>query len=179
LIFIENFLSKAKNSYISLLNSKYEEYATIRLLYGKQFRSMMEHLGDGLNIDSFLRYIANNTNNNEKIIEGNKSTNIFVQNYIKHYEEYNDGSLESISKYITTLFVNNDKTDNYNNILESHYGRMKIISQEKDYKGLYIHKCKKYSSIEEFIIYLFLDKIGKLPIAKNDNIREIFNNNNW
>ena len=161
LINIENrFLSPAKNTYIAQLKSEYEKNPNIRLLYGKQFRSMMRHLEDGLNIDSFLRYIINNTDNKRIIKEGDKGIIRTVNDYIKHYKEYNEGSLESISKYINSLFKNNDKN------LEDHYDEMKIIS-ENIYKGIYVHKCKKNCSMEEFIINLFWDKLDKLPIAQN------------
>ena len=160
LSYIENkFLSPAKNTYIAQLKSEYEKNPNIRLLYGKQFRSMMRHLEDGLNIDSFLRYIINNTDST-KINEGDKGTKRDVKDFVQHYEEYNEGSLQSISNYINSLFEKNGKT------LEEHYEGMKIIS-ENIYKGIYLQKCKKDCSMEKFIIELFLDKIDKLPIAQN------------
>ena len=156
---ILDFLSDAKKSYISLLNSKYIENANLRLLYGRQYRSMMKYLEDNDNIDSILRYIVNDIDNKE-IKEGTKGTNRTVTDWIKH-EDYNKDSLESISKYITSLFFENnfDSLDNF-------YERIKIVT-DKDYKGIYLHKCKKNESMEKFIINLFLDKIGLYPIAQN------------
>ena len=156
---ILDFLSDAKKSYISLLNSKYIENANLRLLYGRQYRSMMKYLEDNDNIDSILRYLVNDIDNKE-IKEGTKGTIRFVRDWIKH-EDYNKDSLESISKYITSLFFENnfDSLDNF-------YERIKIVT-DKDYKGIYLHKCKKNESMEKFIINLFLDKIGLYPIAQN------------
>ena len=160
--FIENeFLSPAKNSYISQINSKYKGNPNLRLIYGQQFRSMMKHLEEGLNIDSFLRYIINNTDNNKPILEGEKGIIRNVQDYVSQYKEFNEGSLKSISLYITNLFKSNgDKT------IEDHYESMKINS-DNVYKGIYLYCCKKNKSMEEIIINLFMDKIGELPIAQN------------
>ena len=41
------------------------------------------------------------------------------------------------------------------------------IESESLYKGIYLHKCKKNNSMEEFIINLYWDKTNKLPIAQN------------
>ena len=49
-----------------MLNSKYKEKVNLRFIHGKQFRSIMKHLSTGYEIDSFLRYILNNTNNIKK-----------------------------------------------------------------------------------------------------------------
>ena len=70
---IRQFLFEAKNAYISQISSIYKEKLNLRFLYGKQFRSMMKHLEDNYKIDSFLRYIINNTDNNIPIKEGYKS----------------------------------------------------------------------------------------------------------
>ena len=156
---ILNFLSDAKKSYISILNKKYIENAIIRLLYGKQFRSMMKYLVHDDNIESILRYILNNTDNS-KINEGTKGRKETVRDWLKH-EDYNKDSLESISQYITSLFSNNDMES-----IDNFYDRIKILSY-KDYKGIYLYKCKKNESMEKFIINLFFDKIGKYPIAQN------------
>ena len=61
--------------------------------------------------------------------------------------------MDSISKYITSLFIQNGFEG-----LDNFYERIKILSQS-EYKGIYLHKCKKTDSMEKFIINLFLDKI--------------------
>ena len=155
---IRKFLFEAKNSYITQLDSIYKEKLNLRFLYGKQFRSMMRHIENNYKIDSFLRYILNNKDNNKSIKEGYKTMIRNVNDFIKQYELYNQNSLDSISSYITSLFKSNDKE------LEDHYDRMRIISP--DFKGIYLHECKN-SSMEKCIINLFSSKLGELPIAQN------------
>ena len=155
---IRQFLFDAKNAYISQISSIYKEKLNLRFLYGKQFRSMMKHLEENYKIDSFLRYIINNTDNNIPIEEGIKVVKRNVNDYIKQHNLYNRNSLDSISDYITSLFKKNGKT------LEDHYERMKIIS--KGFKGIYLLECET-NSMEEDIINLFWENIKELPIAQN------------
>ena len=67
-------------------------------------------------------------------------------------------SLNIISNYTTTLFLNN------NNNSIAHYKKMKLIST--GFKGIYLYECKNISN-EEYIINLFRDKITELLIAQN------------
>jgi len=102
----------------------------------------MEHIERNLIIDSLLRFILNITNNKIPIKEG--------------YKEFNKASLDTISNYITDLFQQNGIT------LEEHYNKMKITS--KNLKGIYLLECDN-NSMDELIINLFLDNLGKLPIS--------------
>jgi len=95
----------------------------LRFIYGKLFRSIMKHLESNFDIDSFLRYILNYTDNNKPIKDGYIAIIRNVNDWINQHEIYNQNSLDSISTYITSLFKNNDKT------LEDHYYRMKIVQQ--------------------------------------------------
>ena len=64
---------------------------------------------------------------------------------------------------------------NENQNIDNHYEKMIIKEnditdtkgkeKEKD-KGIYLKKCEGMSK-EEFILYLFLDKLDQLPIAQN------------
>ena len=185
---IRDFLFNAKNSYISQINTLYKEKLNIRFLYGKQFRSVMKHLESGYNIDSFLRFILNIKENNSIIKEGYKAITRNVTDFIKEYELYNKNSLDSISEYITSVFQENDIS------LDKHYSKMKIIFNKSHRpsltllqnnlednlkrlnsaiinvnnkcKGIYLHECEN-NSMERFILNLFWDKIGELPIAQN------------
>jgi len=182
-IYIRDFLFNAKNNYISQINALYKEKLNIRFLYGKQFRSVMKHLESGYNIDSFLRFILNIKENNSIIKEGYKAISRNVTDFIKEYELYNKNSLDSISTYITSVFQENDIS------LEKHYNKMKIIFNRSHRpslinnlqdnfkrlnnaiinnkcKGIYLHECEN-NSMERFILNLFWDKIGELPIAQN------------
>ena len=157
---IKTFLLKVKNKHISQLDSVYKEKMNIRFLYGKQFRSLMKHLEKTFNLDSFLRYILNITDNNKSIKEGEKTTIKNVTDYITQFALYNQNSFDSISMYIRSLFEkNNIKT------IEDHYNNMIITPKEK-YKGIYLHECKSNTQ-EKFIIDLFWDKLTELPIAQN------------
>ena len=155
---IKTFLSEVKNKYNSQLNSLYKENAYLRFLFGKHFIAMMKHLQSTFSIDSFLRYILNNIDNDSKIKEGYKTVKEDVVDYIDFHELYNKYSLESISMYIADLFTKNNKT------LEIHYNKMKIRGE--NYKGIYLYECTNNSK-EEFIINLFWDKTTELPIAQN------------
>ena len=76
----------------------------------------MKHLENNLNLDSFLRYIINNKDNNKPIKEGFKAITRNTHDYINNFElynkkfknQYNKNSLERISKYITTVFRENN-----------------------------------------------------------------------
>ena len=137
--------------------------------------SIMKHLESGFNIDSFLRFILNIKDNNYLIKEGYKAIERNVTDYQNQYDLYNKNSLDSISKYITSVFQENRIT------LEEHYDKMKIIFKNENNlshrsysniltlnnkcKGIYFHKCENNSM--EFILNLYWDKIGELPIAQN------------
>ena len=156
---IRKFLSNAKDKYIYQLDTMYKEKANLRILYGKQFRSMMKHLASGVNIDSFLRYILNFTDNIKPIKEGYRAVTRKAKDYIKFFDKYNEESLENISSYITSLF-------NFNNITpEKHYDNIKIIPENK-YKGIYSYECEN-NTMEKCIINLFWDNIYGLPVAQN------------
>ena len=158
---IKSFLINAKNKYSIQLDTIYKKSEFIRFLFGKQFQSMIMHLENNNNDDSILRYILNNTDNNKSVKKGD-TIYPYVPNYINNFELFNQNNLEKISnyiRYISSLFIKNNIT------LEEHYNRMKIIP-ENEYKGLYLYQCKN-SSMEEFIVKLYLNKLNQLPIAQN------------
>ena len=70
-----------------------------------------------------------------------------------------ENSFDNISNYLTTLFENN------NTSLQKHYEGM-LIKKKNKYKGIYLHNCEN-ESMEEFILNIFWDKMGQLPIAQN------------
>ena len=156
---IKSFLINAKNKYIYQLDSIYKESECIRFLFGKQFQYMTKYLeNNNNNDDSILRYILNSIDNDKVIAKGD-IIKPFIPNFINNFELYNQNSLEIISHYISSLFINNNIT------LEEHYKRMKLIPENK-YKGFYLYPCKN-SSMEEFMIKLYLNKLNQLPIAQN------------
>ena len=134
---IRDFLFDAKNKYIEQLDSIYKKDLNIRFLYGKELRSIMKHLDSDLNIDSFLRYILNDKNNNKTINEGYKAIKRNVTDYINQYEIYNQNSLDGISAYINSLFTRN------NNTIENHLDNMKnVTTNDINYKGIFLHNIK-------------------------------------
>ena len=64
-----------------------------------------------------------------------------------------------MAKYIISLFDKNGLD------LEKHYNNM-LIKRRKKFKGIFIDKCENIS-MEQYIIYLFQEKLEKLPIAQN------------
>ena len=57
----------------------------------------MKHLENNLNLDSFLRYIINNKDNNKPIKEGFRAIKRNSRDDINHFELYNKNSLDNIS----------------------------------------------------------------------------------
>ena len=160
--FIRIFLFKAKNTYISQLNLLYKEKLNLRLLYGHQFRSIMKHLESNLKIDSLLRYIINNKDNNKQIKEGFKTIIRNTTDYINQYELYNKNSLESISKFITSVFDKNNLKleDHFNNmeikfkdLIRSNSVTSLIKKNNNNCKGIYLYECEN-NLVEIYIKFI-------------------------
>ena len=156
---IKYYLFRAKMEQMNQLDSIYKEYKNLRFLYGKLFRKINMHLDSGYNIFEIMRYILNKTNN-DNIIEGVIDKPKIPDDYVEEYKDCIKYSYKKISNYITSLFKNNGIS------LKNHYENMQIIDRNK-YKGFYLHECKNGESMEEFIVNIFLQKIGHLPIAQN------------
>jgi len=156
---IKNFLFRAKTEQITQLDLIYKQNKYLRFLYGKLFRRIIKHLDGEASIYEIMRYILNKTNN-DNIIEGEVANPKIADDYVEQYKLYNDNSFQNISNYITSLFEKNGTS------LQKHYEEM-IIKSKNRYKGFYLHKCENGESVEEFIINIFLDKIGHLPLAQN------------
>ena len=120
---LQKFLLKVKNMYMSQLNTIYKDKPNLRFLFGKQFRSMMKHIEKSFEMDSFLRYILNNTDNNKVIREGDKGIQRQAKDYISLPALYSQNSFEAISSYIQNLFIKNGKP------IETHYNNIKISSK--------------------------------------------------
>ena len=156
---IKCFLFDAKNNYTNLMDLFYKEKSNLRFLYGKQFMTFIKHLeGDEYDIESYLRYILNISDNNILIKEGLRFINRNTMDYIKNNQLYIEDSLDSISNYINSIFKINKMT------IEDNYKQMEIKSCND--KGIYLYECENNSK-EVFIIKLFLDKTNKLPTAQN------------
>ena len=156
---LQNYLSKAKTNIIKKLDSIYKQMTTIRFIYGKQIDSILTHIQANYKIDSFLRYILNLTDCKKEIKEGKKFFNRNVKNFVIEYDRYNDNSFSIIHNYILSLFRENNLS------IEDHYKNISI-KKGLSIKGIYIYLSQSIS-MEEDILQIFLDKIGKIPIAQN------------
>ena len=138
----------------------YKQNKYLRFLYGKLFRRIIKHLYGEASVFEIIRYILNKVDNKNSIMDGEKTIIKIVDDYLDEYTFYNEKSFRNISKYIITLFEKNGTS------LQKHYEDM-IIKTKNKYKGIYLHKCKYDESMEEFILNIFLEKIGHLPVAQN------------
>jgi hypothetical protein len=133
---------------------------TIRFLSGKQIDSILSHIQFSTKINSFLRYILNYTDSKE-IKEGKKAFQKKTEDYINEINNYNSDSFNIIHDYILSLFYENKSS------IKNHY---KSISIKEEYgfelKGLFTY-FSKADSLEEDILQIYLDKVGKIPIAQN------------
>ena len=159
---INDYLFKIKNDYKNELSTVLESKKYLRFLYGKLFRKIRQHQEGNLDIPEIKRYILNKANIDDKIKEANNINNIPLgEDYEKQYYDYTKDIFNSISKYLISLFQTNELD------LDKHYdNNMKIKEDYKDIKGIYIKECKN-ESIEEYILYLYEEYLGKLPIAQN------------
>ena len=181
---IRKFLLRAKNDYENQLNKIYKNQKYLRFLYGKIFRKIQTHLDGNCEIQEILRYILNITDNSIKINDGKIYNEPGPKDYVNYYSECNKKIFENFSKYISSVFQNNSNED-----LDTHYENMLIKDKDKEIKdkdkdkeikdkekdlkdkkekekGIYLQKCEEISK-EEYILYLFWDKLEKLPIAQN------------
>ena len=157
--YIYEFLTKAKVNIIEKLDLIYKQMTTIRFIYGKQIDSILNHIQGNIKLDSFLRYLLNLTDCGIKVNEGDKAFDRKTNDYINEYEIYNSDSFDFIQEYIISLFNNNKSS------IERHYDNITIKENYK-IKGIYTYLSKS-ESMEEDILQMFLDKIGKIPIAQN------------
>ena len=158
---ILKFLSKAKTNIINKLDSVYKQMETIRFIYGKQINSFLSYIQGNIKIDSFLRYILNYTGF-EKVKEGEKNFSREVS--ANNIDDYNTESFNFIHDYIISLFKKNN-----NSSIKEHYQNISIKKdneKENELRGIYKYLSQS-SSMEEDILQIFLDKVGKIPVAQN------------
>ena len=160
---LSKYLLNVKNYYETTLDSNYKKEQNLRFLYGKQFDTLNKHIQKNLEINSFLRYMLNNLNDQEQPKEGSKSYSRKSYNYVDDYTYYSDDSFKIYNKYLSTIMKENGIS------IEDLYERMKIKSDENDekvYKGIYLYKSET-NSMEEDILKIFIKKTRNIPIAQN------------
>ena len=158
---IQKFLLDIKMNLTKQLDKCYKQRSTIRFIYGKQIDNILSHIQGDKSIDSFIRYILNLTDFETDIKEGEKIFGRNTEDCINEFNRYISDSFDIIQNYIFSLFRKNNLS------IEQHY-RDILIKQKNNniLKGIYKYESKSIST-EEDILHIFLDKIGKMPIAQN------------
>ena len=156
---IRDFLFKAKTDYIEQLDSVYKHKQYSRFLFGQSFKNIIKHLDNGYDISDILRFILNKTDNKQEIKDGNSSNTLRAEDYVHQYKIYNENSFDNICNYLTSVFESNGTS------LQKHYESM-LIKEKNKFKGIYLHLCEN-ETMEEFILNIFMTKIGQMPIAQN------------
>ena len=157
--FIKNYLFTIKNEYENQLNNFYQREKHLRFLYGKLFRKIKLHQEGNYEIKEIIRYILNNIDYKDKIIDGEPNNIKIGVDFETEYKEYTKKIFKNMAKYIISLFEKNGLD------FEKHYMNMLIKGAKKN-KGFFIYKCESFS-MEEYLLYLFQEKLDKLPIAQN------------
>ena len=156
---INKYLSEVKNDYEKQLNTIYKTEKYLTFLYGNLFTKLINHLNRNFEILEIERYILNKIDYNDIIKDGDLNYSLTTNDYVNEYKLYNNNLFKNINNYIISLFNNNKKN------LTNHYEEI-LIKEKNEYKGIYLDKCENISK-EEYIINLFYEKTGKLPIAQN------------
>ena len=156
---IRDFLILAQKEYDSILDIIYPNKENVRFLHGKLLnRILLKHSEkNNSNLDDILRFILNEININKRVKDG-KFENVDDDD-IKDFKKITESKFSNISNYIQSIF-NKNKTS-----IEQHYKKM-LIKEKKRSKGIFIHTCENENK-ERFIVNLYLDKIGILPVAQN------------
>ena len=157
--FIKNYLFTIKNEYENQLNAIYQSEKHLRFLYGKLFRKIKMHQEGNYEVNEIIRYILNNIDYNDKIIDGEPYNIKIGSDFITEFKEYTKKIFDYMAKYIISLFEKNGLD------FEKHYNNM-LIKGTKKSKGIFIYKSETIS-MEEYILYLFQEKLDRLPIAQN------------
>ena len=156
---IKNYLFTIKNDYENQLNKIYQNEKYLRFLYGKLFRKIKLHQEGNCEVLEIIRYILNKSDYKDIIKDGEPYNVKLGEDFWSSFKDHTKKIFSNMSKYIISLFEKNDL--NY----QKHYENI-LIKGEKKYKGIYLFKCENLS-MEQYILYLFQEKLGKLPIAQN------------
>ncbi len=156
---IKNYLFTIKNDYEDQLNKIYQNEKYLRFLYGKLFRKIKMHQEGNCEVLEIIRYILNKTDYKDTIEDGEPYNVKIGEDYETEFKDYTKKIFDNMSKYIISLFKKNNLD------YQKHYENM-LIKGEQKYNGIYIFKCENIS-MEQYILFLFHDKLDKLPIAQN------------
>ena len=87
------------------------------------------HKNFGYDISGIMRYILNKIDSRDKIIDGDIYYNDIFEDYFNEYHEYSKISFNNISRYLISLFKNNNLD------LKKHYENI-LIKGTKNLKGI-------------------------------------------
>ena len=156
---IKKYLFTIKNDYEEQLDTIYQNEKHLRFLYGKLFRKIKLHQEGNRPVSEILRYILNKVDYEDKIIDGEPYNVKSGDDFESEFKFYTKNIFKFMSKYIISLFEKNNLS------YQKHYENM-LIKGEKKYKGIYIYKSRNLS-MEQLILFIFKNKLEKLPIAQN------------
>ena len=156
--YIIDYLSKLKKEIETKYSEFYknEKYKYIRYIYGEQFYLVIDHINGFCDIAPILEYCLNDSFINEGIKKYVKES----EDIINYYDIIIKNMFENVSKYIENFFKNNSYSLEIGGKIPFH------IIENGNFKGIYSYKCK-VSSIEEQILYLYLNLTKNIPIAQN------------
>ena len=154
---IKDYMFKIKNDFENQLNEIYETKKYLRFLYGKLFRIIRKHQEGYIKIPDIQRYILNKTNFDDKIEESKNFYYLTFGEDIEHMILINEKIFDGISNYLIGLFLSNGID------CHRHIGKMEIKDNNK---GISVVKCLD-QTIEEYVLYLFVNNLDKLPISQN------------
>ena len=155
---IIDYLSKLKKEIEAKYSEFYknEKYKYIRYIYGEQFYLVIEHINGFCDITPILEYCLNDSLKNGGIKKYVKES----EDIINYYDIIIKNMFENVSKYIENVFKNNSYSLEIGGKTPFH------IIENNNFKGIYSYKCK-VSSIEEQILYLYLNLTKNMPISQN------------
>ena len=155
---IKNYLFLVKNDFDQQLNQIYKNDKYLRFLYGQLLRTVIKHFDNFCETNDLIRYILNKIESDDKIEDGEIPDWSMLEDYVTEFSKYNKIIFDYISKYINSIFSNNNLE------LEGHY--QKFLIKKNKSKGFYLKRTDN-SLMEVSIVYLFLEKLEQLPIAQN------------
>jgi len=158
--YIINYLSRVLEEMEKQLNEIYkdEKYKYIRYIYGQQFFLVIDHINGFCEIKPILEFCLNDFQREE----GNPICVKESDDEIAYYNIIIKNVLQSISKYLETVFESN----NFSLRSEKRSPYSKILIKEEDFNGIFTYK-NDCDSNEEKIIDLFFKLTRNMPMAQN------------
>ena len=150
-------LKQFHNAIVEYQVKFYRENEYFRYAYDKQLYRLFKRITHrNKDISSYIRFYTNGDSIKDEFPFYEFQFNNQVQTY-KSYEVALEENFELISNYIKNLFITNGTS------LDTLYKHIKV---KDNFKGIYKCNVQKYN-LDLFILKLFLELTGELPIAQN------------